>query len=220
MIKVIIFDLDGTLYKFKGGCTDFYKTGIFEEVRQRGIQFLAKRLGVPEEEAAQIWKRIKEDYNNDISIGIEQEFGISRYVYFDTVWDIDAANYVEKNDELRLTLESIPAKKVLLTNAPKVWAKAVLKQLGLADTFNDLFFGEGNIRKPAREAYMQITKALYVKPSEMLMVGNDEDEDLRVAKELEIKTVLIGEKSEFADACIPCIKELPSIISKLAAGEQ
>jgi len=220
MIKAIIFDMDGTLYQFRGGGTSFFETGVFEEVKRSGIRFLIEKLRVSKRDAEAIWLRIKKEFDNDISIGVETEFGINRYEYFDTVWNIDASKYVEENAALRPVLNNLAAKKVLLTNAPRVWAKAVLKQINVLDIFDNLFFGEGDIRKPGQGAYLQIAKSLGVEPSEMLMVGNDEDEDLRTASKLGIKTILIGKDSEVADLCIASIMELPTAISELSEGEQ
>ena len=45
-LELVIFDMDGTLYKFKGSGKDnaIYQTDFYREVKDRGIKFLIEKF--------------------------------------------------------------------------------------------------------------------------------------------------------------------------------
>lgn len=185
--------MDGTLYKFKGSGNNnaLFKTAFYEEVTQNVVQFLASQLSCSVESAQKIREDIFVKYNGDISIGLEKDFGIERNVFFENTWNIDASKYFSADLVLQNMLLGVDAKKAVLTNAPKVWAKNALARLGIIDQFEKIYSGEGEIRKPQKEAYLQVCDAFEVKPNEVMMV-EDELQYLKPAKELGMTTVFVS----------------------------
>ena len=213
--ELIIFDMDGTLYKLSSkGDGAMFKTKFYTEVEKKGIDFISTRLGLSKTQAARIRQDIFKEYNGDVSIGLEEDFRLDRTEYFNEVWDINPAPYISKNKELPSLIERIVGKKAVLTAAPRVWAKNVLNYLEIGDLFNGMWFGEGDIRKPDPEAYLQITNAFNVNPRNTVMI-EDEPTYLKPAKELGMTTILIGTNScSWEDYLIEDIFGLEKIIRR------
>jgi putative hydrolase of the HAD superfamily len=214
LYELIIFDMDGTLYRFESSGTDdaISMTKFYREIEENGIEFISKRLSVNKEKAEKIRQEIFRKYQGDISIGLEKKYGLGRNEYFSNVWSVDASKYIEPNKRLRDLLRSISSKKALLTTAPQAWAERALKQLTIDDLFDGLWFGDGDIRKPNRKAYLQVTNSLNTQPEKTVIV-EDEPKYLKPAKGLGMTTILVGsEVRPWVDYCIPNIYEVQKII--------
>lgn len=195
--KLIIFDMDGVMYKFEGCGTDnaILLTPFYREIEQNGVAFIAEKLSVPEATAEKIRETIFQKYVGSVSIGLENEYGLNKAEYFNNAWNIDATKYLNPDKKLRDFMGKLPCKKAVLTSAPQVWAKRALEQLNVYDLFDGLWFGDDAIRKPLREAYSRILEVFDIKPEETIMV-EDEPRYLKPAKEVGMITVLIGAKKE------------------------
>src|SRR4051812_47230386 len=96
-----IFDLDGTLYRFKGAPGTTFSTSIFyRDLRQRIVEFLAERLDISPLEAEQVRQTIHSRYNGEVSRGVECAYQIDRYDFFAHTWDCDPSVYVTHNGTL------------------------------------------------------------------------------------------------------------------------
>ena len=95
--KTIIFDMDGTLYKFKGD--SFRNSGLYGVVIENTVSYICNKLGKTKLEAQEVLDAILKKYGNSISIGLENEFKIDRYDYFNSVWNINAKKYVKFRSE-------------------------------------------------------------------------------------------------------------------------
>ena len=193
--KLVIFDMDGTLYKFDSSGSDgaIYQTKFYDEVRRRGIEFLAQRLSISIEEATAIRERIFKEYSGDVSTALEKGYGIPKAEYFGYVWNIDASKYIQGDPELREVLLGVKCKRALLTTAPEIWAHAALKSIGVDGLFDKMWFGDGDIRKPDKRAYLQIVDYFGIAPENIVIV-EDEPKFLAPAKALGMTTVLVGAK--------------------------
>lgn len=217
---LIIFDLDGTLYRFPGSGSDrgIFRTGFYREVRENAAGFVSEVLGTDRGYAKGIIESISKRYDGDISIGLEKEFGIDRFDYFRGAWDIDAGKYIEPDPDLREALSMIPCRKAVLTSAPLVWAENALERLGIKDAFSGVWSGEYDIRKPDKMAYMQVYGYFGVSPKEVMIV-EDEPMFLLPAKELGMTTVLVGgEKRVFIDYNIDSVCDVLKIGGVLDAA--
>ncbi|HIH14818.1 MAG: hypothetical protein QT08_C0009G0065 [archaeon GW2011_AR17] len=214
LYELIIFDMDGTLYKFDSSGRDdaIFESGFYKEIERRGIDFIMKKLSVSISEAQKIREDIFRNYNGDVSIGLEKEYSLARGGYFGFVWNVDPSKYINVDKGLRELMRSIPYRRALLTTAPEVWARNVLRQLNIEYQFDGLWFGDGDVRKPDRRAYLQVTDSLGVMPEKTVIV-EDEPKYLKPAKELGMTTVLVGsETAPWIDYYIPNIYEIQKII--------
>lgn len=209
-IQLIIFDLDGTLYNFDS--KDFASSKFNADAKERAYKFLSKRLNLGLKETIQTYSDIKEKYSGELSLGLEKEFGIDRYEYFNNVWCPDPRDYISKKS-LKKFMSSFEQKLVILTAAPRIWAESVLKYLDIYALFEkNIFTGEPDIRKPNPLAFKQILDQYKVSPSNALSVGDQEHSDIIPAKNLGIHTVIVGSKSLYADFSIDKLEDLSKIL--------
>lgn len=192
--KIVIFDLDGTLYKFPDGKKEFGSTEMYAEIKKRGIEFIAKRLKVTIDVATKIRADISAKYKKDISIGLEKEYGVQRTAYFNSAWDVNAKKYLNKDPaiaDMLKELRELGYYLVILSAAPKIWIKNVLTAIGLGEGYFDAIYdGEGNVRKPSLKAFYQIIENFEFGYKECIFV-DDEKPSLDAAKSLGITTVLV-----------------------------
>jgi len=111
--ELVIFDLDGTLYQFNlsGADNAIFKTRFYAKIEQLGVNFISERLSMPISEAQRVRKSVFNNFNGDISIGLEREYGIDRMDYFNSVWNLDPVDYVKEDGRLGELLRNIKIKK-------------------------------------------------------------------------------------------------------------
>ncbi len=218
--NLIIFDLDGTLYELRGG--SFKKSPLQRSILNNAQNFIAAKLSKNKSEARRILSDIQKQYGEEISIGLEREFRLNRYDYFNTVWNISASGIVNKEPNLRRILLTLKKthKLALVSDAPRIWIANVLKELHIRDIFdNNIFSGEGNIRKGFGNAFLNATRALKISPCNCIAVGDQEKTDIAPAKKLGMISVFVNKKnrSRIADVNIKLISELPAVLKKLSS---
>ena len=217
----VIFDLDGTLYRLRGA--SYSNSPLRRAVLRKARLFIARRLRLSPSRADKVLSAIQKEYGEDISIALEKKYGIDRSDYFETVWNLPARGLVRKNLYIRPLLFRLQKKYrlALVSEAPLVWIKHVLEELGISDIFQDqIFSGEGNNRKGFGNAFSQITKMLKVKPIDCISVGDQEKTDIIPAKKIGMKAIYINSKdiSPVADANIRDISELEETILTLTSN--
>jgi len=189
-----IFDMDGTLYTFdKGQGQAFTSSRFYSDLRKNVYSFFMERQGMTENEAMLEYERIKEKYDGEISLGVEGEYGINRYDYFDKTWNFKPEDYIEKDTDLPEMLERMKGRIALLTAAPRVWAVNVLSYLDIDQYFDGrIYTGEPDDRKPNPMAFQKIASDFMISPSQMFSIGDQEYSDILPAKSIGMKTVLVG----------------------------
>lgn len=211
----IFFDLDGTLYKMRGG--SYSQSPLRHYVLRNAVTYISARLAKSEIEAARILRVILEKYNEEISLGIEKEFGLDRNDYFRTVWDIPVRSIISKERKLRKNLLRLEKRYrlVIISDAPFIWIGNVLVELEIYDIFrNNIFSGESNNRKGLETAFSEVIKSLQLRPQQCISVGDQEYTDIVPAKKLGFKTILISrsKKSDLADFNVKSVKDLTRLL--------
>lgn len=200
--KYIIFDLDGTLYQFKGG--SFNRSTLKKKIIKNARKFIADQLQINNLKAGLILKNIMRTYKEEISLGLEKKYGLNRFKYFNTVWNIPAENIVEYNYQTRALLNLLQKKNILLliSDAPKIWIQNVIKVLKIENIFKDkIFSGESDIRKGFKNAFETIIKKMKTAPNNCIVIGDQEDTDIRPAKKIGMTTIFVNKHkvSKIAD---------------------
>jgi FMN phosphatase YigB (HAD superfamily) len=201
--KLLIFDLDGTLYNFKSGT--FSKSKLQKIVLSNAKKFIESQLKLSPKQSGGILKSIISKYGEHISIGLEKDFNLSRSEYFNAVWNIKPIGIIAPNQKLRPFLMSLIKNKyklVILSDAPNIWISNVLNFLNLKNIFkNDVYSGESNNRKDYGNAFKPLIKKLKYAPKDCVVIGDQEKTDIVPAKEMGATTVFISKtrKSTFAD---------------------
>ncbi|MBQ2943284.1 MAG: HAD family hydrolase [Ruminococcus sp.] len=203
-IKVVLFDLDGTLLPMDQEV--FVKT-YFGLLAKRMAQFGYE----PEKLIKTIWQGTKAMMKNDGSRLNEEVFwNVLVSVYgkecldsqpvfdefyhneFIGVKDICGFNPLAneaveriKQAGYRVALATQPIFPRIATENRVEWAGLQMSDFELVTTYENIGF-----TKPVPEYYMEVCSRLGVTPSECLMVGNDVDDDM-VTEQLGMQTFLV-----------------------------
>jgi putative hydrolase of the HAD superfamily len=120
---------------------------------------------------------------------------------------------------LRDMLRRLPGRKIVFSNAPAHYSRAVLKALGILDLFHAVYSVEHTrLRpKPATFGFLRILREHGLNPRRCIMV-EDTLENLRTAKRLGMGTVWVtrGKRSpSFVDVKIRSVLQLRRAVNKL-----
>ncbi len=209
-----IFDLDGTLYQFDdGGSSNFSASRFYANIRKNILQFLSDLLSISEKEASEKYNDLKDRYDGETSLAVEQELGVDRLDFFAATWSLEPAEYLKKNSTVRDIFEQLEDRVAVLTAAPRVWAARTLEYLDIMSFVEDtLFTGESDLRKPDPRIFKAVADSLGVPPEQCVSIGDQEYSDIIPAKSVGMRTVIVGSPSNYADIQIDCIDRFPKII--------
>lgn len=178
----LLIDLDNTVYP--------EDSNIFAQIDLKMKSFIAKNLNVSLDEAFKIQK--KYFVNNGTTLrGLMLYHNIQPEEFLNYVHEIDLTS-IKKNEELSDELKKYNGKKIIFTNGSDKHAKKVLKKIGLDKTIDHIFdiIKADYIPKPDISTYQKVIKEYSLDPDKTIMI-DDLPNNLKTAKELGIKTVLI-----------------------------
>ena len=209
-ITTVIFDVDDTLYDVGTGFTAHRNT-------DGAVNFMVEHLAFPSREAAQALRDEYFERYHATAKGLQVAEAEGRLPpgapKFDprelSAYWADNLNFSllggrETYDELRSMLMSLKVANpdmnlVAFSNGPRKYVLRALQMMGLDEIFPDeMVFAVDDVLpacKPEPEAFQKIFKKLGgdTKPNECIMV-EDSMKNVRVAKSLGMKTVLIAGK--------------------------
>ena len=197
-VEAIIFDMDGTLYSFdEGNESQFTSSRFGKEIQANCIRFFEERFSLTSDDAESMYQDLSRRYNGEVSLAVEKEFSIDRSEYFAFTWNLVAEKFIATNELLLPTLQKLTILSGVLTAAPRVWAERALAFLQIRQLFGDaLFTGDPDIRKPDREAFLQLAQFWNLEPSQILSIGDQEQTDILPAKSLGMQTLRIATQAE------------------------
>ncbi|HTH72119.1 MAG TPA: HAD family hydrolase [Candidatus Pristimantibacillus sp.] len=199
--KGIIFDVDGSLYKFdRGAVQTFEQSALSRTIRENVIAFFQSRFGLSRKQAITRFEELNFQSNGELSVWLEKMHGIPRVEYFAETWDMDPRLFMDRDDELVASLGSVAARRAVLSNAPRVWIDRVLGFLEVSHIFEPpaIFSGEPDIRKPHPSAFMQVAEFWNLAPEAIVAIGDQEESDILPAKALGMQTVRLGKNVQSA----------------------
>ena len=208
---VWVFDLDNTLHNASAH--------VFPHINRGMTAYLQQHLELDEQAASELrvhyWKR----YGATLS-GMMKHHGTDpRHFLWHTHQFPELSRMVLREPRLRHVLRKLPGRKLLYSNAPQQYARAVLRLLRVDDLFDGVFaIEQGRYRpKPEMQGFLRFLRRHRLHPARCVMV-EDSAENLQTAKRLGMKTVLVGEaarKPACVDVKIRNVLELPRVISRL-----
>jgi len=183
--RLWLFDLDNTLHDTSHA--------IFARINVGMTLAVTEALGVDEATAnhlrAKYWRR----YGATV-IGMVQHHGVDARAFLARSHDFDVGPLVRAEGNLCAKLSRLPGRKVLLTNAPLHYARAVLRHLGILRCFDALWGIEqtrihGAFRpKPSPALIRHVLACEGVPPSRAVLVEDTLD-NLRGARRARLRTV-------------------------------
>lgn len=191
-----VFDLDNTLYSGVHG--------LFEQIDVRMKAYLARFLGIGEDEAYRVQKSYFKAHGTTLR-GMMLNHAMDPAPYLDFVHDIDISA-IPAAPELDAQLSRLSGRKIIFTNADLPHAERVLNRLGITDHFDAVFdiHEAGFIPKPEPEVYDTLVSRFAITPARAVMV-EDVARNLAPAAALGMATVWVKPVTE-----CPVSKELPT----------
>jgi putative hydrolase of the HAD superfamily len=206
-----IFDLDNTLHDAR--------PHIFPHIDRSMTAYLAEHLDLGAEAANELrqfyWRR----YGATL-VGLIRHHGIDPHHFLRETHDFpEIRRMVVGRRELRSTLRRLPGRKIVFSNAPAQYARAILAALGVDDLFDDVFSIERTRFRPKPDVngFRRLLRTHRLQASRCIMV-EDSLENLRTAKRLGMKTVWVDQSSRapaWVDANIRHIVRLPRLLHLL-----
>jgi putative hydrolase of the HAD superfamily len=177
-----VFDLDNTLYP--------HHLNLWQQVDERIRDYIAKFLDTTHDDAFRKQKDFYRRYGTTMR-GMMVEHGMNPDDFLDFVHQIDHSP-IEPNPALGAALESLPGRKLILTNGTRAHADAVTGRLAVAHYFEavfDIIAGELE-PKPFPRTYERFLARHGVDAGRAAMF-EDLARNLQVPHELGMTTVLV-----------------------------
>ena len=212
---VWLFDLDNTLHDTS------HK--IFREINIGMTAAVMKTLDLDEAAASELRTHYYRRYGATL-LGLVRHHNIDPHAFLQSSHAFDVAPLVKAERGLRDKLKRLPGRKVLVTNAPLHYARAVLKHLGILHCFDHLWGIEqmqflGRFRpKPSAALMRHILAHEGIHPRRAVLV-EDTVENLRGARKAGLRTVHVfhpgspfgrgkSGRPHFVDLRVNCIGDL------------
>lgn len=164
-MQVLLLDLDETLYP-RGN-------GVLGRIDARINSFMVERLGIAAAEVDAERLRLRDRFGTTMR-GLLETFALDVDEYLHHCHGVDLSDLLGPDPRLRELLERLPARKAVLTNAPRAHARQVLDLLGIADLMECVLALEdvGYEPKPARTAFAAALERLRVRADCCLFVDD------------------------------------------------
>jgi putative hydrolase of the HAD superfamily len=181
-IDAWVFDLDNTLYPAT--------TNLFAQIDVRMKTYIAKLLNLTPDEAFRLQKSYFHKYGTSLR-GLTLHHDIDPDEFLDYVHDIDHS-VLNADPRLDALLGALPGRKLIYTNGSAYHAESVVKRLGVARHFSDIFDirASAYIPKPDPAAYAAMIAKHAVTPTKAVMF-EDSHKNLAPAAALGMKTVWV-----------------------------
>ena len=181
-IESWVFDLDNTLYP--------HHVNLWQQVDVRIRDYIAQFLKVTHEEAFRLQKDYYKRYGTSMR-GMMTEHGMNPDDYLAFVHAIDHSP-LEPNPALGAALESLPGRKLVLTNGTRKHANAVMERLAIHTHFEDVFdiIAAELEPKPSPQTYDRFLARHGIDPEKSAMF-EDLARNLSVPYALGMTTVLV-----------------------------
>ena len=185
MIKLLILDQEGTLYKNKR---------LLYKIRENTQEFFCKQLSIDKENYFEWYSKNKKDFPNIFEA--LRRFNIPIEEYHARVFDIvNPGNYLKKEKLLFRVLKKTGIPIYVVTSSSKNYSKKVLGILGISGLVKAAI-SLSKEKQNKIKIYNEIITTEKLASKEVCVVGDNWDTDLKEAKEEGFKTVLIGEKDD------------------------
>jgi len=206
-----IFDLDNTLHDAN--------PHIFPHINRSMTAYLETHLGLACDDANRLRTHYWRRYGATL-LGLMRHHGIDpTHFLWETHQFPDLHRMVLRNPLLRSVLRRLPGRKLVFSNSPVHYSRAVLALLRVADLFDDVFSIEHTEYqpKPDRRGFVRLLHKHRLQPRRCVMVEDSLD-NLKTAKRLGMRTVWISAAAKapaYVDLSIRHVARLPAAVRAL-----
>ena len=209
--RVWIFDLDNTLHNAR--------PYIFPHINRAMTAYLQSQLGLDELAAGELRRHYWSRYGATLLGLMRHHDADPRHFLWHTHQFTELSRMLVREPLLRATLRRLPGRKLVFSNAPAHYSRAVLKALAISDLFDDVFCIERTRYRPKPDTYgfLRLIRAHRLRPQRCIMV-EDTLGNLRTAGRLGMKTVWVsreGRAPGYVDVRIPSLAWLPRMLPYL-----
>ena len=212
MIEALLIDLDGTLYH-----SARYSTALAVAMYRTLATFLDVDVRTAEAILKDRKKRLVTMTRSVESLGLDR-----RIFYRRLARNIQPAKYIRPNRRRSATLTWLKKKNLklaLVSNSGRPLVRKILKALNIPPSFFDAVVTSDEAKpKPAPDSYRMAMRLLSTIPCRAAYVGDRPRAELKQAKSLGLRTVLVSrshQTSEWADYIIPNFMNLPRLIDRI-----
>jgi len=206
-----VFDLDNTLHNAS--------PHIFPHINRSMTAYLREHLQLGDEEAGNLRAHYWRSYGATL-LGMMRHHGTDPGHFLRATHTFpDLSNMVVYERGLAAMLRRLPGRKLVLSNAPREYASAVLQLIGIEREFDAVHSIEstGYQPKPLLAAFRSLLRTHGLIVSRCVMV-EDSRENLRPAKRLGMKTVWVTREPRapaYVDAKTTTVLALPRLLGRL-----
>lgn len=209
--RVWIFDLDNTLHNAT--------PHIFPHINRSMTAYLQEYLQLNVEEADSLRMEYWQRYGATLSGLIKHHNTNPDHFLWHTHQFPDLNKMVLREPRLRGVLQQLPGKKIVFSNAPQHYARAVLKLLRVDNLFEDIFALEhAHYRpKPQWQGFYGLLRKHHLKAKQCVMIEDSAD-NLKTAKRLGMQTIWVSNALQipgYVDVKIKNVMELPRVLARL-----
>ncbi len=209
--RVWVFDLDNTLHNAS--------PHIFPHINSAMTAYLQTHLGLDAAAAGELRRHYWLRYGATL-IGLMRHHAIDPEHFLRATHDVDdLPAKIVREPALRATLQRLPGRKLVFSNAPAHYAAAVMQALGIADLFDDVFSIEhtGYRPKPDSFGFLRLFHRNRVRADRCVMV-EDTLANLKTAKKLGMATVWVTRSAKtpgYVDLSVRNLMQLPRLAWRL-----
>lgn len=205
MVKLVIFDLDGTLIDSRRDLA-------------ASINCMRRSFGLPEWELAAVTVCIGDGMKNLVcrtltDADVDENEALQRMKAFYAEHLVDTTCLYDGVADTLRKLREHGVKLAVVTNKPVAATEVILQKLGVFDLFDDIIGGDSGFPlKPEPESLLSLISKYGFVPEQCRMVG-DHYTDLESGRKAGIKRILckygFGDpKSEMPDHCVDSFPEI------------
>lgn len=209
MLKLILFDLDETLYP--------RSATLMHQISERISEYLIHKIGIAPEKALSLRQHFRGTYGTALRGLIEEGYTFDIEDYFQYVHDVELHGRIDPDPKLREMLLNIPLRRAVLTNSNIEHAERILKHMAIRDLFEQVIDIKalGYMNKPHPKAYAQALDMLDVEANEVIFI-EDTPMNTAPARALGMTTVLIDcPASDDADYFLSSVMDVGPLVETL-----
>lgn len=216
-VRAIFFDTGDTLYSSEG---------MEAAYPAKLVELLVATRNVSPDEAKALLKETAEKLKGTVThvtkVRTMAELGYSREQVHEVFCEVDPAEFLKPDRDLALVIKQLSKKYQLgiISNFKRSHMLEILQALDLSPDWFPLLITEDIVQeiKPDHEPFLKAIELSGHAAGACLYVGDSPTKDMQPAKEVGMKTILIGDKipqeqAQYIDAAIPNVTAINKLLT-------